>query len=102
MLAFELDRRALEPPAARRQLAGHAVEGLDQRAELVAGFGLDAVIEVAGADLVGGSGQHLHRPRDALREIQTHPGRADENHQRQHQEEREIDPGQRLLQHPSC
>ena len=98
VLAFELDRRALEPPAAGRQLAGHAVERLDQRAELVAGFRLHAMIEVAGADLVGRRGQHLHRPRDALGEVQPHPGRADENHQRQHQEERQVDAGERLLQ----
>ena len=57
---------------------------------------LDAVIEVAGADLVGGRRQHLHRPRDPLGQVQPHPGRAHENHQRQHQEEREVDAGQRL------
>ena len=97
MLALELDRRALEPPPAGGQVASHAVERLDQRAELVARLRLDAVIEVAGADLVGRRGQHLHRPRDALGQVEPHPRGADENHQRQHQEEREIDAGQRLL-----
>ena len=99
MLALELDRRALEPPPAGGQLAGHAVECVDQRSELVVGFRLDAMIEVAGADLVGRRRQHLHRTRDALGEVEAHPRGADENHQREHQEEREVDAGQRLLQH---
>ncbi len=60
----------------------------------------DAMIQVPGADFVGRRGQRLHRPGDALCEVQTHPGGADENHQREHQEEREIDAGERLFQDP--
>ena len=75
VLALELDRRSLEPPAARGQLAGHAVERLDERPELVLRLRLDAVIEVTGADLLRGGRQHLHRTRDALRQIQPHPRR---------------------------
>ena len=103
VLSFELDGRPLEPPAAGGQLARHAVERVDQRAELVAAFR-------ARRDDRGGRrrspgaavASDLDRPRDALGEVEPHPGRADQNHQRQHQEEREIDAGERLLEHRSC
>ena len=39
VLALHLDPRSFEAPLAGRQLAGHRVEGLDQRAELVARLG---------------------------------------------------------------
>ncbi len=99
VLALELHRGALEPLAAGRQLAGHHVEGLGERAELVVALHLDAVIEAARADLVRGRRQQLHRPGDALGHVEAHPRRADENHQREHQEERDIDAGDRTLQH---
>ena len=95
VLALELDRRALEPSPAGGQVTRHAVERLDQRRELVAHLDVDAVIEVAGTDFVGGRGQHLHRPRDPLRQVETQPGRGHQNHQRQHQKEGEVDRGQR-------
>ncbi len=60
-LALEVDGRALQLATAPGQFLGHAVERLDQRAELVFGLALDAVIQVAGADLARGRGQHLHR-----------------------------------------
>ena len=98
MFLLELDRGTLEPPAARRQVGRHAIEGLDQRAELVSGLRFHAMVQMSGADFVGCRRQHLHGPRDALGQVQSHPGRRDENHQRQHQEEREVNAGQRLLQ----
>ena len=70
VLALHLDARPLEPPLAGRQLARHRVERLDQRAELVARLRLDAVIEVAGADLARAGREHADRPRDPLREIE--------------------------------
>ncbi len=57
------------------------------------------MIQMAGANFIGRSRQHLHRPDDSFREVQAHPGGADQNHQRQHQEERQIDAGQWLPQH---
>ena len=80
VLALELDRRALDLAAARRQLAGHRVERFDERAELVVALRLDALIEAAGADLARGRRQHLHRARDPLGEVEAHPGGADQNH----------------------
>ena len=53
-----------------------------------------------GADLARRRRQHLHRPRDALGQVQAHPRRADQDEQRDHDEERQVDAGQRLLQHP--
>ena len=41
----------------------------------------------------------LDRPRNPLGEIQPEPGRADENQQRHHQEQREVDALERPLQH---
>jgi hypothetical protein len=67
------------------------VERLDQRSELVARLRLDAVIEVAGSDLLGRRREHADRPRDALGEVEAQPRRADENHQRHHQEQRQVD-----------
>jgi hypothetical protein len=53
----------------------------------------------AGADFARRRRQHLHRPRDAFGEIQAHPGRTHQDEQRDHDEERQVDAGQRLLQH---
>ena len=47
MLALELDRRPVDLAAARRQLARHRVERVDERAELVVALRLDALIEAA-------------------------------------------------------
>ena len=51
--------RAIEPLLARGQLARHRVERLDQRAELVARLRLDAMIEMAGADLARAGREHV-------------------------------------------
>ena len=81
--------------------AGHAVERFDQRPELVVAdrLAIDAVVEVPGLDFPGGGRQALHGLGDALGEVQAHPGRAHENHERHHQEERQVDAGQRRAQH---
>ena len=79
VLALELDRRSLDAAPARRQLSGHGVEGLDERAELVVALRLDPLIEASGADLARRRRQHLHRPGDAFGEIRPHPGRAEQN-----------------------
>ncbi len=76
--------------AAGRELARHAVERLDERSELVGGFRLQPPIQMAGADLARGRRQHLHRPRDPLGEVQPDPRRTHHDHQREHQEEREV------------
>ena len=94
--------RSVDRSSLRRLVASSpaiAVERLDERAELVVALRLDALIEVARADLARRRGQHLHRPRDPLGEVEAHPGRADQNHQRHHQEERQVDAGERPLQH---
>src|SRR5437667_461513 len=73
MFSLELDRGTLHLAPARRQLARHRVEGLDERAELVVALRLHALIEAARADLARGRGQHLHWTRDPLGEVQPHP-----------------------------
>ena len=83
---------------ARRELPGHRVERLDERAELVARLRLDPVIEMAGADLAGTRGEPLHRTRDALGQIQAGPRRADQNHQRHHDEQRQVHAPDRTAQ----
>ena len=98
VLPLQVDGRLLEPAAAGGQLVGHAVEGVDQRPELVGRLALDAVLEVAGADLARRRRQQLDRPRDALGEVEPHPGRAHQDHERDHQEERQVDARQRALQ----
>ena len=60
---------------------------------------LDALVVSALADFPRRKRQHLHRPRDALGEVEPHPGRADQDQQRHHHKEREIDAGERLPQH---
>src|SRR5262249_1109961 len=47
ILALEIVARLLQLALARRQLAGHRVEGLHERAELVTPLGLDPVIQAA-------------------------------------------------------
>ena len=89
MLPFEIDRRAVDLPAARRQLARHRVERLDQRAELVVALRLHVLIQPARADFAGGRREHQHRPRDPLRQIRAHPGGAEQNQQRHHEKERQ-------------
>ncbi len=73
MLAFELHGRMLETPPAGGQLSGHAVEGFDERAELVLRLGHDAMVEVACTDLLRGGREQTNRPCDALGEVETHP-----------------------------
>ena len=80
------------------QLRRHRVERLDERAELVARLRLDAVIEMSRANLARALGEHLHGPRDALGQVEAHPRRADQDHQRHHQEEREVHALQRPRQ----
>ena len=49
------------------------------------------MIEVTGPDLAGARGEPLDRTGDALGQIQAGPRRADENHERHHDEERQVD-----------
>ncbi len=58
------------------------------------------MIEVAGANLARPGRQALHRPRNALGEIEAGPGRADEDHERHHDEERQVDTLNRPSQRP--
>jgi hypothetical protein len=99
VLALELNRAAIHLAAAGRQLARHRVEGLHERSELVVALRFDPLIQTARADLPRGGRQHQDRTRDPLGEIRAHPGGAEENEQRHHQEERQIQAGQRTLQH---
>ena len=69
VLALEVEPRMFELALARRELPGHGVERLDERAELVARLRLDPVIEVAGADLAGTRRQPLDRTRNAFGQI---------------------------------
>jgi hypothetical protein len=56
------------------------------------------MIEVPGPDLARAGGEHADGPRDPLRQIEAHPRRADQDHQRHHQEQRKVDPLERSLQ----
>ena len=96
---FEIERRPLEPPPTGSQLGRHRIERLDHRTEFVGALVLDPMVVVPGADLTGRFREHLDGPRDALGQIEPHPGRADQDEQRDHDEERDIDARQRLLQH---
>ena len=98
MFALEVDRAPFHAPAAGRKLARHRVERFHERSKLVVALRFDPLIEAAGTDLPGRGGQHLNGPRNPLRHVEAHPGRADENHQRDHQEERQIHAGERPLQ----
>ena len=82
-------------------LPGSLAEAISvmERSELVARFGHHAVLEVSGADLTGRRGQQLDRARDALRQVEPHPRGPHENHEGEHQEEREVHTGQWLLEH---
>ena len=95
---FELQVLPLQRVLAGGQLRCHRVEGLDEGAELVAGLRLDAVIEMSRANLARALGEHVHGPRDALGQVEAHPRGADEDHQRHHQEEREVHALQRPRQ----
>ena len=101
VLALQVGGRAFESPPALADLAGHTVECLDQRSELVVTHraAIDAIVEVPGLDFSGRGCQALHGLCDALREIQPHPRGAHENHERHHQEERQIDAGKRAAKH---
>ncbi len=95
VLPLEIQARVFELPLARRQLAGHRVERLDELPELVARLGLDAVVEMPGANLPCAGSQQLHGPRNPLREIQARPDRADQNHQRHDDEQVQVDAANR-------
>jgi hypothetical protein len=99
VLPLEVEPGMLDLLLAGRQPAGHRVERLDERPELVAGFRLDPVIEVACADFARARRQPLHRPRDPLGEIQPHPCGAHQDHQSHGQEQRQIDALERPLHH---
>ena len=99
VLAFELDRRPLHFATAARELSRHRIERFDERTELVVALRLDALVETARADLARRRGEHLHRSGDPLGHVEAHPRCAHQNHQRHAEEERQIDPGERSLQH---
>ncbi len=101
MLALEIDGRAFQPSAALPHFGGHAVERFDERPELVVAdrLAIDAIVEMPGLDLASGGRQPLHGLGDPLRQVQAHPRRAHENHERHHQEERQVDARERLPQH---
>ena len=92
VLLLEVQPRPFELLLTRGELAGHRVEGLDQRSELVPRLRLDAMIQASGTDFTCSGSQPLHRTGDPLGEIQPHPCCADKNHQRHHQEDGKIDP----------
>ena len=91
MLALQIDPGSLELPSVRRELPGHRVERGDQRPELIDALLFDPVIEMTGPDLTRAVSQHLNRSRDPLRGIDPQPGRTEQDEERHHQEEREID-----------
>ncbi len=99
VLALELEGRAFDFPPGGRQLAGHGVERFGQGAELVVALRLDPLIQMPRADLARGGRQHEHGPGDPLRQVRAHPDRAEQDEQGDHQEERQIEAGQRAPQH---
>ena len=60
--------------ALRLELAGHAVERVDQAAELVDGSHRDPLVEIAARDALRGAGQPADRIGDALGQRQAQGG----------------------------
>ena len=100
VLPFELHRGPFNLSPARRELTGHGVERDHERAELVVALRLDALVQPAGADLARRRRETLDRSGNAFRHVQTHPRGADQNHQRDHEEEREVHARERPAQDP--
>ena len=74
--------RALELGALPLQLARHAVEVLDQPAQLVGRRRGDAGVEIAARDAPRGARQPVHRVGDALGHRVAEPGAAEDEEQR--------------------
>ena len=87
----ELDGGALDLDAAGLQVFGHAVEGLDEVAELFGGGLFDAVGVVAGGDLFHGVGEGFHGAGDLLGEIEREPGAGEEREAGEHQQQKGIE-----------
>ncbi len=101
VFVFQVNRRSLQPATALPYFARHAVERLDQRPKFIVAHSraIDAIVQVSGFDFACGRRQPFHRLRDALGEIEPHPGGAHQDHERHHQEEREVHAGQGPPQH---
>ena len=80
----------LEQEVVVAQLAGHAVEGLDQHAELVVGGDVDAMVEVALGHAARALGQRLDRDGDAARQVEPDPRRGEQEDERHHQDEEDV------------
>ena len=60
------------------QIRRHPVERIDERADFIGGFGIDAYGEIALRDRLRRFSQPLNRHRDAARDIESEPGRPEQ------------------------
>ena len=74
MLPLQLDGRPFNLSSTRDQLAGHGIESVDERPELVVRLRFDALVEPTGANLTRRRRQHLNGTRDPLGQVQARPG----------------------------
>ena len=81
------------------QLLGHAVEGVDQHAELVVRLHVHPVGEVAAADDARALGQGLDGHRHPAGEVEAGPRRGEEDDQGHHQEQQHVARPQVVLLH---
>ena len=97
VLAHEAGARELDLLLAAREALRHAVEGGDQRAELVAARReVDARAALAGGDPLGPLADEAQRRRDAPREVEREPDRAEQDQQRREQVQRAVEREDRL------
>ena len=86
MLVLKIEIGFLQPFLRLAQIVGHAVERLDQNAELIVRARLHLVAEVARGDLAGALGELRDRIHDAARQVEREP-REREGDDERHQEE---------------
>ena len=81
----------LEPRLGQREVVGHAVEGIDEHADLVVRPHLDPVAQVTRGHLARPLGEELDGVGDAAGEVEAKPGRGEDDDQGEEQEEQDVD-----------
>ena len=98
VLVGEIEVGFFEPLLRLAEVVGHAVERLDQDADLVVGPRLHLVGEVARGDLTRRLGELGDRAGDPAREVETEPREREDDDQRHQQEQEDVDALDRRLQ----
>ena len=91
---------ALEVGLARAQVAGHAVERLDEHADLVLGLDGQLEVEIAAGDPARALGQLLDRRRDHAREVEGEPGGREGDDQRDRGQPQRVAQADRAAEEP--